>query len=102
MKKQSAYRLIAFSMLFGALLLGLVVTACAQAPKVRPAFNAGSFYPADPKVLEKMVDDFLANVPPEQLAEPPVALVSPHAGYEFSGQVAAHSYALLKGRSLRE
>ena len=98
MKKQSVYRPIALVIFCSALILGLVVTACAQAPKVRPAFNAGGFYPADAKVLTKMVDDFLAKVPPEQLAEPPVALISPHAGYEFSGQVAAHAYALLKGR----
>jgi len=98
MKKPPVYRLFAFLILGIALTLGLVVSACAQAPKVRPAFNAGAFYPGDPKVLAKMVDDFLAKVPAEQLAEPPVALVSPHAGYEFSGQVAAYAYALLKGR----
>ena len=98
MKKQSVYRPIALATFCSALLLGLVVPACAQAPKVRPAFNAGGFYPADAKVLTKMVDDFLARAAVEPLSEPPVALVSPHAGYEYSGQVAAHSYALLKGR----
>ncbi len=98
MKKESVYRPVALVILCSALILGLVVTACAQAPKVRPAFNAGGFYPADAKVLTKMVDDFLARAPVEPLSEPPVALISPHAGYEFSGQVAAHSYALLKGR----
>jgi hypothetical protein len=68
MKKQSAYRHIALAIFCSALTLGLVVTACAQAPKVRTAFNAGGFYPADAQALTKMVDDFLAKVPPEQLA----------------------------------
>jgi hypothetical protein len=59
---------------------------------------AGSFYPADPKVLADTVDAMMAKVPAQEIAEPPIALVSPHAGYPYSGEVAAHSYALLKGR----
>ncbi len=45
-----------------------------------------------------MVDDFLAHAPPSKLKGPLIALVSPHAGYPFSGPVAAHSYALLRGK----
>ena len=66
--------------------------------KVRPAGVAGGFYPADPQELTKMVDGFLAGVQPAALNGPLVALVSPHAGYPFSGPVAAYSYALLRGR----
>jgi AmmeMemoRadiSam system protein B/AmmeMemoRadiSam system protein A len=68
-----------------------------QPAKVRPPAVAGSFYPADPNVLAKMVDGFLAKATPTPLPGV-VALVSPHAGYEYAGQVAAYSYALLKGR----
>ena len=64
----------------------------------RPAV-AGAFYPADPIELEKMVDGFLAAATPPKLAEP-VALVVPHAGYVYSGPVAAQAYALLKGRKV--
>jgi MEMO1 family protein len=67
-------------------------------PKVRQPGVAGSFYPADPKELTKMVDSFLAQVTEPALKGPLVALVSPHAGYPFSGPVAAYSYALLRGR----
>ena len=45
-----------------------------------------------------MVDDFLARAAPAKLKGPLLALVSPHAGYPFSGPVAAHSYALLRGK----
>jgi len=65
--------------------------------KVRPPAVAGTFYPADPKELAKMVDDFLARAAPPPV-DNLVALVAPHAGYVYSGQVAAYSYALLKGR----
>ena len=66
--------------------------------KVRPAGVAGGFYPADPQELMKMVDGFLANARPAALNGPLIGLVSPHAGYAFSGPVAAYSYALLRGR----
>ena len=69
------------------------------APKVRPPAVAGSFYPADPKELGGMLDDFLAHAAPAPV-EDLVAVVSPHAGYVFSGPVAAYSYALLKGRKV--
>jgi AmmeMemoRadiSam system protein B/AmmeMemoRadiSam system protein A len=73
------------------------LTSAAQ-PKVRPAGVAGGFYPADPQDLTKMVDGFLAAARPAALDAPLVALVSPHAGYPFSGPVAAYCYALLRGR----
>ena len=44
-----------------------------------------------------MIDGFLAKAAPPPL-ENVVALVAPHAGYIYSGPVAAYSYALLKGR----
>jgi AmmeMemoRadiSam system protein B/AmmeMemoRadiSam system protein A len=65
---------------------------------VRQPAVAGAFYPADPKELAAMVDGFLRDASPQQISEPIVALVSPHAGYEYSGHVAAHAYALLRGR----
>src|SRR5512147_858350 len=60
---------------------------------VRPAAVAGLFYPADPKALAAEVDELLGSV--EHL-EPrlgfPKALVVPHAGYVYSGPVAARAY----------
>jgi AmmeMemoRadiSam system protein B/AmmeMemoRadiSam system protein A len=86
-----------------AVVMMLVCLSCARnAPagseQVRQAAVAGSFYPADPKELSAMVDGFVAraNVP-KQKGEI-VAIVAPHAGYPFSGGVAGHSYAMLKGR----
>ncbi len=72
--------------------------ATPEPAKVRAPAVAGGFYPADPAELGKMVDDFLARATVTKLGGPFVALISPHAGYPYSGQVAAHSYVLLKGR----
>jgi len=75
----------------------LLSPACAQA-QVRPAAVAGTFYPADPKVLTAMVDDLIAHATPPPLEGTLQALVEPHAGYEYSGAVAAQGYALIKGK----
>ena len=60
---------------------------------VRPAAVAGLFYPADPKALAAEVDELLGGV---EHFEPrlgfPKALVVPHAGYLYSGSVAARAY----------
>jgi len=67
--------------------------------KIRPAYVAGAFYPADANELGKMIDGFLAHASAEKLEGSLVALICPHAGYQFSGGVAAYSYIQLKGRS---
>ncbi|HTT21078.1 MAG TPA: AmmeMemoRadiSam system protein B [Candidatus Sulfotelmatobacter sp.] len=69
----------------------------AGAPSVRPAAVAGGFYPADPKELSTMIDDMLAHASPPPIAATIVAAVAPHAGYPYSGPVAAYTYAALKG-----
>jgi AmmeMemoRadiSam system protein B/AmmeMemoRadiSam system protein A len=86
-------------------LLALLVFAPFQhshtgdAQKVRPAAVAGSFYPADPKELAAMIDDYLARVTTPPVTDPILAAVAPHAGYQYSGPVAAYTYAQLKGHN---
>jgi len=63
--------------------------------QTRPAAVAGRFYPADPGMLAALVDDLLAAARPAHASVPPVALVAPHAGYRFSGPIAATAYAHL-------
>ncbi|MGR9043798.1 MAG: AmmeMemoRadiSam system protein B [Gammaproteobacteria bacterium] len=59
----------------------------------RPAV-AGSFYPANPIDLREMVDRFLIDA--ETDAKVPKAIIAPHAGYIYSGPIAASAYARLK------
>ena len=66
---------------------------------VRPAAMAGLFYPAEPGALTALIAQCLADAAPVA-ARPPKLLLVPHAGYGYSGPVAAHAYALLaRGRS---
>ncbi len=62
----------------------------------RPAAVAGYFYPADRRALAAQVADMLAGVPVDPaVATWPKMLLVPHAGYVYSGPVAAHAYARL-------
>jgi hypothetical protein len=67
---------------------------------IRQPGVAGGFYPADPKALTAMIDDMLAHAALSQppIGDPILAVVAPHAGYQYSGPVAAYTYAALKGR----
>jgi AmmeMemoRadiSam system protein B len=62
--------------------------------RVRPAAVAGRFYPGDARALAAMVDDALAHAAPWP-GPAPKALVAPHAGYVYSGPVAATAYRTL-------
>jgi AmmeMemoRadiSam system protein B len=66
---------------------------------VRRSVIAGSWYPGDPKQLRAMLDGFLNEVPPQPLEGRLVGLISPHAGYSYSGQVAAYAYSQLRGKT---
>ncbi|MBU0621110.1 MAG: AmmeMemoRadiSam system protein B [Gammaproteobacteria bacterium] len=61
---------------------------------VRPAAVAGMFYPEEPRLLEHEIRDFLSAAHPHKLT--PKALIVPHAGYVYSGPIAASAYASLK------
>ncbi|MCW8906071.1 MAG: AmmeMemoRadiSam system protein B [Sedimenticola sp.] len=56
---------------------------------------AGMFYPADPQSLQQEIEQFLSDAHPA-LTTPPKALVVPHAGYIYSGPIAASAYASLR------
>lgn len=66
----------------------------AGAVRVRPAAVAGRFYPGDARALAAMVDDALAHAA-APTGRPPKALVVPHAGYVYSGPIAASGYRRL-------
>jgi len=62
---------------------------------------AGSFYPDNAQELSDKIDSLIAKANPEQMPGEIFALISPHAGYDFSGGVAAYGYKLIKGKSYK-
>ncbi len=59
---------------------------------------AGAFYPDDPAVLARMIDGFLEKAEPKSAQGDIFALISPHAGFGFSGQTASYGYKLIKDK----
>jgi AmmeMemoRadiSam system protein B len=64
------------------------------ASNIRPAAVAGMFYPGDAANLSADIAAMLAKATPPILT--PKALIVPHAGYVYSGVIAASAYALLR------
>jgi len=62
--------------------------------KMRACAVAGMFYPRDPSHLEQLLEKFFSAVPKVQ--GNPLGIVSPHAGYIYSGQVAATAFGAIQ------
>jgi MEMO1 family protein len=73
-----------------------VSAAAAQRP-VFVCTSPGRWFPDDPVELRKMIDGFLDPVKKEKIDGRIVAVISPHAGYIYSGPVAAYAYKQLEG-----
>jgi AmmeMemoRadiSam system protein B/AmmeMemoRadiSam system protein A len=68
---------------------------------VREPAVAGTFYPGDPEALTEAIDLLLGRAAPKVEPDREIkALACPHAGYQYSGPVAAEAFACLKGRAV--
>jgi AmmeMemoRadiSam system protein B/AmmeMemoRadiSam system protein A len=72
------------------------MAADAQGGGSRPAAVAGRFYPADRRELGAEIDAYLARASVAAPGPVPKMLLVPHAGYAYSGPVAAHAYGRLR------
>jgi len=63
---------------------------------IRKSVIAGSWYPGEPSVLRGDIARYIQNVPGRELKGDVVGLIAPHAGYVYSGQVAAYAYKLIQ------
>ncbi|HEY3328167.1 MAG TPA: AmmeMemoRadiSam system protein B [Novimethylophilus sp.] len=66
---------------------------------IRPAAVAGMFYPSDPAELAHQIQAMLMQAQTEAPSLVPKALIAPHAGYIYSGPVAASAYTLLAAQA---
>jgi AmmeMemoRadiSam system protein B/AmmeMemoRadiSam system protein A len=79
--------------------LACAVGAGGQAPtEVREPVGPGQFYPRDAATLKAALAAMLQDAVPAR-PETPVAIVVPHAGYVYSGQIAADAFRQVAGRN---
>jgi AmmeMemoRadiSam system protein B/AmmeMemoRadiSam system protein A len=84
------------------LLSGELDAQVATAPtEVHGPVVSGFFYPRDPDKLKEMVNRLIEAAPEKGIPGRPVALISPHAGYDYSGGVAAYGYKTLQGKGYK-
>ena len=91
------YRAFGNSFVLAALLIAVSATGAISAEEIRKPVVAGAFYPADAKELAREVDGFIKDAPKKELNGEVVALLAPHAGYEYSGKIAGYAYKAVEG-----
>jgi AmmeMemoRadiSam system protein B/AmmeMemoRadiSam system protein A len=94
MKKTA--RIIVYLILYLGITVSLSFAGDAKSPNA-----AGSFYPDNARELSDKIDSLISKADPEQMPGEIFALISPHAGYDFSGGVAAYGYKLIKGKNYK-
>lgn len=67
-----------------------------QSQTIRRSVIAGSWYPGSKQALARAVDGYLAHVDQPLVPGELLGLISPHAGYAYSGQTAAFAYHQLE------
>ena len=71
----------------------------AKKQNIRPSPIAGKWYPGSAKVLSKTIEGYLMKSRPCAVSGTIIGIIVPHAGYRYSGQVAAHAFRCLQGKS---
>jgi len=65
---------------------------------IRRSSIAGSWYPGNPKVLHSDIEEYLKLAGEMDIHGEIMGLVAPHAGYVYSGGVAAYAYKAIRGK----
>ena len=66
---------------------------------IRKSVIAGTWYPGSPKVLQADIEDFFLHAPDVKIDGSARGLIVPHAGYVYSGQIAAIAYKIIKSKT---
>ncbi len=83
------------------IVLSILFTSLASAADVKSADLAGMWYPSSKEELTNLLQGYLDAANPEKVDGSPVALISPHAGYKYSGPVTAYGYKLAGNREIK-
>lgn len=66
--------------------------------EVRPSPIAGTWYSADPQRLARQVDQYLSEARVPEIGGQVIAVITPHAGYRYSGRTAGYAFAPVVGQ----
>ncbi len=83
------------------ILIILTAAALLYAAEVKESDLAGSWYPASKTELESQLKSYLDSAKPEKIDEKILAIIVPHAGYVYSGPVAAYGYKAVESKAIK-
>ena len=87
------------AVLMGVMIMALFSFSSRARGGVKEPNVAGGFYPADKAELSKMIETYLDEaVLPQEAPQDPLVLIVPHAGYVYSGPVAAYGFKEIRGK----
>ena len=66
---------------------------------IRKAYYAGSWYPGNPKKLRNTIEEYMDSVELIEDAGSIIGIIAPHAGYPYSGRVAASGIRQVRGKT---
>jgi AmmeMemoRadiSam system protein B/AmmeMemoRadiSam system protein A len=98
MKAQTKITIIILS----ALVLRALAGEADMKTEIREPAVAGAFYPDNPASLAKMIAGLLADTKRPEIAGDIRAIIAPHAGYVYSGPVAAYAYKAIQGHDYQD
>ena len=81
--------------------LFIAVPLGCKAENIKEPAVAGTFYPSDKDLLKKSVEGFLSKAEKGQDYGKLIAIISPHAGYIYSGQIAAYGYKQIQASDIK-
>ena len=84
------------SVIFTLFLFSAPLAASSDAGTRQPAVD-GTFYPPDPEELASLIEFYLSAADNAPSLVKIIGIIAPHAGYSYSGQVAAHAYRAIEG-----
>lgn len=82
------------------ILILISATPVFAAEEVKKADLAGSWYPASPEKLTGMFEAYLEDAKPDNIPPNIIAVISPHAGYLYSGPVAAYAFKAIADKDV--
>ena len=85
--------LVALSVLF--------FTSTVYAMEIKKSDLAGTWYPSDKAELTTLLGSYMDSAKPDKIDGPIFAIISPHAGYQFSGPVAAYGFKAVQGKDIK-
>lgn len=79
----------------------LTASICSHAADFKESDLAGTWYPASKAQLEHLLKSYLDAATPQNIDGPILAVITPHAGYQYSGPVAAYSFKAIEDKGIK-